>query len=409
MACGLVPAYDRTDAVYDRADAASRAEGLAKVAAKVAHRLQPGCTGDNFPLGDPFFVSFGATPLYWLLDHGPSRSKAKSVRTVRTVHASAAAMSSTPRGFQVVSNFAGGGGHRVPRPPRHGSPRFSPRDVVRAAQQSLQQEHNRKTRMPPARGRPPPAATTSSLSAEARALLARATADLPARTDGFGAKMSSDKTQVLSIFPGGRIPKALEPTAVELEVHRVAAMVQQTEEESLSCLSGLLKTTKRSLDKAEEQMEAEKARQKELELEMQKREPGKFRPGVRNKRNKRGKKKKKRGDGGDGRDELSADGSEGDGSGSGSVSDSEESSDADGTEEGGEGEDDGEGNKASRKAKALLPVSQGYEDVFRELYPQPDDEQQEEWEYDEWGDLLPPPVKTLGPTSDRMRRIIAST
>ena len=301
----------------------------------------------------------------------------------------------------------------MPRPPagvRHGSPRFSPRDVVRAAQQLLQQEHNRKTRMPPARGRPPPAATTSSLSAEARALLARATADLPARDGvGFGAKVSNDHSQVLSLFAGNHIPKALEPTALELEVSRVAAIAQQSEEESLSCLSGLLKSTARTLDKAEEQMEAEKEKQKELEKEMKKREPGKFRPGVRNKRKKRGKKK--RGDEGDEHEDLSADGSEEDSNGSGSDSESVESFTADGTEDGGEGDSEGK-EKASRKAKALLPVAQGYEDVYRELYPQPDEgEPEEEWEYDEWGDLVLVPLaaKKLGPTSDRMRRIIAST
>ena len=101
--------------------------------------------------------------------------------------------------------------------------------------------------LPQRKGRPPAPATTSTLTSEARAMLARANGDMPPRADGFGAKVSADRSQLLTMFPSTTVPKRLEVSAEEQEQRRVAAMVNASEEESLNCLSGLLKSSEKAM------------------------------------------------------------------------------------------------------------------------------------------------------------------
>ena len=81
------------------------------------------------------------------------------------------------------------------------SPRLTPREVVASARGEAGLR---------SKGRPPEAAKVTTLSAEARAMLARCSSDQPPTNDGFGGKVSSDGAELVTIFPGAEVPPRLQ-------------------------------------------------------------------------------------------------------------------------------------------------------------------------------------------------------
>ena len=327
----------------------------------------------------------------------------------------------------IVSNFAS-----VPKLARQKSmtdrsPRYSsPRDIIRDAARTL--EHSQPIHLPQRKGRPPPSnVVPTTLSAETRAMLARTNGDQPPRQEGFGAKVSADLSEISTIFYGTTIPKRLEVSAIEKEQRRVAAMVNASEEESNACLLGLLGETSKAMDKAEAEMQLEKARQEKLAKEMKERQKESHRPG---RRTGRARRRNKTASDGTGEQEGNANGDLDEGSGYGSDEGSYTSS----TAEVGE-EDAGEGGGAVGRRRHLMMVPsvvQGFPDLHARHIWRSDEEERkekgggeeegeeeeevvddEEYLYDEDGEVLcdeyGEPLraeKSLGPTSDRMHRIL---
>ena len=250
-------------------------------------------------------------------------------------------------------------------------------------------------------------------------MLARTNGDLPPRHDGFGAKVSADLSEISTIFTGGKVPKRLEVSEIEKEARRVAAMVNSSEEESNACLLGLLKQTDKAMEKANAEMKAEQARQERLAKDMKQRGKETHQPGRRQGRRRRRKK-------GSGQDDDA-------GGASSNVDDNDDDYDsAYGSSDGsylsstGEGDDE-ESGRARRPLIMMPPVIQGYPDLYsvksrngkgedaEDEDEEEEEEEEEEYLYDEDGEIILDQsgeplrkMKSLGPTRDRLHRIISS-
>ena len=172
------------------------------------------------------------------------------------------------------------------------TPRLSAKDVVAAARTSV----GGGTTVGARKGRPPPAPAATTLSAESRAMLAKSNSDAPPRADGYGGKVSTDGSKLVDLFDGPEVPPRLQLTKEELEQREIAKVVNQGEEASLACLSGILKDTEASMSKCEAQMALAEEKAKVLKAEMDERGPESHRPGIRAGRRRRKKRSVGRGD-----------------------------------------------------------------------------------------------------------------
>lgn len=226
---------------------------------------------------------------------------------------------------------------------RSKSPRLSTKEVLESARGEVR------------KGRPPPAPTSSSLSADARAMLARCNSDMPPESGGFGSKVTTDGSQLVTIFPGTSVPSRLQLTDEELEQRRIANIVNQGDEASLSCLSDILKQTEKVMGQCEEKMEKGAEQAKKLAKEMSEREPESHRPGIRVKRSRRRRKSPRSTPGGtSGRgasdaDDIAESGDESETASQGSSFDG----------------DDGDDTRSRSSRHLPMPVAQGSEELFR--------------------------------------------
>lgn len=274
--------------------------------------------------------------------------------------------------------------------PRAASPRLSPRDVVRAAHQTLQQNQTRA--LASRKGRPPPssirATTRSELSADARSFLARAYGDMP-RLDGFGAKVTEadgangEMADVMTMFPGGSIPPRLRPTPEEIEVAHVAQIVRESsaapveeedprvarrreeeaEKKSMAILSGLLIQTGEAMAKAEEAMAEEiTEKQEALARELQEREEaasgGLAKPGTRPDRRRKRKKK------GGSTPDVGGSTTAASARGHSSSSSSDEEEEIKAAASSGDEDTGDEGRDADEKLAMVPTVTQGFDDLY---------------------------------------------
>ena len=285
------------------------------------------------------------------------------------------------------------------------TPRYpSPRDVRRGAQQEL-----RKGRPPP----PPQGAVRSTLDAASRAMLARRTSDRPPESNGFGSKVSMDGATLVTLFDGVEVPKGLQLTEEEKELRRIQmAVANGNEEESLGCLSGLLGGMQKQIEDGEKKMNAAKVEAEKLQKAMDSQVQDSHRPGRRASRRKRNSPHK------DGGAAESEEADEEAGADEQDEEDGEESDDdssnaeEDGERETADADADGE-DKRDRKKLPLPPrVRQGFADLF---VPRAEDVgagAYEEWppevQYDELGNASPIAKELLGPTCNRMRRLIST-
>ena len=207
--------------------------------------------------------------------------------------------------------------------------------------------------------------------------------DAPPR-DGFGGKVSIDGTQLHNVFQGREVPAHLQPTPEEIKQREIAKMVNEGEGAALGCLGSILKQTEAAMSKCESAMEAESEKARAAVAEMDERGPESYRPGV---RVGRGRKKKKSKTGGS--------------AGGGGAGDASSSSDDDEGEEGDEA-DEGEHGRSKHWRHLPTPVFQG----TAEYFPPPAADEEAEVTYDEYGEVVPPPLD-LGPVADRLHRIIA--
>ena len=214
-------------------------------------------------------------------------------------------------------------------------------------------------------------------------MLARCNSDMPPRDEGFGGKVTTDGSRLVTVFPGQTVPDRLQLSPEELAQREIAKMVNQGEEASLACLTSILKTADDSMNACEAAMAADAERAAKAVAEMDERGPESHRPGIRSTSRRRRRRKQSGKAGSDAADD--------------------DASDLDSVTSSTEGEDDieADGSSGAKQRHLPSPVVQGSEEHFRRLSEEelaPD-----EIVYDEYGELIPPPI---GATSDRMHRII---
>jgi CRP-like cAMP-binding protein len=270
------------------------------------------------------------------------------------------------------------------------SPRLSAKEVVTSAREE-------------AKGRPPPAPPGSTLSTSARAMLALVNSDLPPRSAGFGGKVTSDGSTIVTMFPGTEVPTRLQVSPEEMEQRRIQNVVNQSEDASLELLTDILKKSAAAVDACEAQMAADAEKAKHLALEITERVPESHRPGIRPNRPRKYRRNGPNTPGGlSNMTETDEEQSEpGDGADAASAADAAKDSD-----------DEGEGGgpsvpgRQSERRQLPLPVAQGFEELF--IARAEEEEEEEEIEYDEFGNEIMTISRELGRTSDRLNRIITN-